>query len=150
MASVHIILDRHGPGVPTVARVVGDVGLVQTERFAALLRGLLDAKPALIVLDLSETMGVGSMALGVLVQFHKTAKAAQMRVRIAAPSQTALQGILLARLDTVFDVFATLDDALAAEADVMNQPVRVKARPPTGVWGAMTSGDWPASGPSHP
>jgi len=146
MPQLQLILDRHGPGVPTIARVIGDVGVVNIDRLNQLLRGLLDNRPSCVILDLSETNNVGSMALGSLVQFHKLGKAAGIRVRIAAPSQTALQGILLARLDTIFDVFATLDDALATESDVVNGPLRVVTRPPSGVWGRPTSGDWPASG----
>jgi anti-anti-sigma factor len=148
MHQVQLVIERQGAGTPTVARVVGDVGVAQVERLNTLLRGLLEIRPSCIILDLSETSNVGSMALGSLVQFHKLGKTAGVRVRIAAPSQTALQGILLARLDTIFDVFATLDDALASEGDVVNGPVRVVTRPPTGVWGQQTSGDWPVIGPS--
>ena len=146
MSQLQIILDRHGPNVPTIARVVGDVGVAQLDRLNKLLRGLLEPRPPSIILDLSETNNVGSMALGALVQFHKLGKAAGIRVRVAAPSQTALQGILLARLDSVFDVFATIDDALASEMDVVNGPLRVVTRTPKGVWGQQTSGDWPAIG----
>lgn len=149
MTQVQVIIERQGAGVPTIARVVGDVGVSQVDRLNTQLRGLLEPRPRCVILDLSETQNVGSMALGALVQFHKLGKAAGARVRIAAPSQTALQGILLARLDTIFDVFATLDDALASEGDVVNGPLRVVTRPPTGVWGRPTSGDWPASGPSQ-
>ncbi len=148
MSQPQIIIEREGPGVPTVARVSGDVGVANIDRLNTLLRGLLAGRAGCLILDLSETSNVGSMALGSLVHFHKLAKTAGVRVRIAAPSQTALQGILLARLDTIFDVFATLDDALASEADVVNGPLKVVTRPPTGVWGRPTSGDWPAIGPN--
>lgn len=147
MNQLQVIIERQGAGIPTIARVVGDVGVSHIDRLNTLLRGLLESRPCCIILDLSETNNVGSMALGSLVQFHKLGKTAGVRVRIAAPSQTALQGILLARLDTIFDVFATLDDALASEGDAVNGPLRVVTRPPTGVWGQQTSGDWPVIGP---
>ena len=146
MVHVDVIVERQAPGQPTIARVVGDVSLPNIDRLNQLLRALLEPKPCCIILDLSETQNVGSMALGSLVQIHKLGKAAGTRIRIAAPSQTALQGILLARLDSIFDVFATLDDALASEADVVNGPLRVVTRPPTGIWNRPSSGEWQASG----
>lgn len=146
MSPLQIIIDRQGSNVPTLARIVGDVGAANVDQLPTLLRALHESHPGCIILDLSETQNVGSMALGALVQFNKLCKASGSRVRIAAPSQTALQGILLARLDTIFDVFATLEDAYASEADAVNGPVRVTARPPTGIWGQQTSGDWPAIG----
>lgn len=149
MTQLQVIIERQAANGPTIARVVGDVSVSQIERLSIQLRGLLENRPGCIILDLSETQNVGSMALGALVQFHKLGKSAGVRVRIAAPSQTALQGILLARLDTIFDVFATLDDALASEGDAVNGPLKVVTRPPTGVWGRPTSGDWPAIGPSQ-
>lgn len=150
MNEPQVIIERHAPGIPMIVRVTGDVGVAHIDRLNTLLRGLLESKPTCIILDLSETNNVGSMALGSLVHFNKLAKATGAKVRIAAPSQTALQGILLARLDTIFDVFATLDDAVAIDGDAMNGPVRVVTRPPTGIWGQQTSGDWPAIGGSGP
>lgn len=147
MRGLDVRTERYGSADgPLIARVIGDAGVANADRLAALLRDVLAIKPRLIVLDLSETTGVGSMALGVLVQFNKICKRDGLRVRIAAPSQSALQGILLARLDSVLDVFATLDDAMEGEG-ACNGPVRMAgAKPASGtgsVSGAIpTSGEW--------
>ncbi|MBX3405624.1 MAG: STAS domain-containing protein [Phycisphaeraceae bacterium] len=147
MRGLDVRTERYGSADgPVIARVMGDVGVNNADRLATLLRDVLAIKPRLIVLDLSETSGVGSMALGVLVQFSKVCKREGLRMRIAAPSQSALQGILLSRLDSVLEVFATLDDALDGES-ACNGPVRMAGGKPASGTGTMTgtvptSGEW--------
>lgn len=155
MRGLDVRTERIGsPDGPLLARVIGDVGVNNADRLATLLRDVLAVKPRTVILDLSETTGVGSMALGVFVQFNKIAKREGIRARIAAPSQSALQGILLARLDSVLEVFATLDDAMEGEG-ACNGPVRMAGnKPPTSIGGGggggvgggggfiPTSGEW--------
>lgn len=147
MRGLDVRTERLGsPDGPLLVRVIGDVGVNNAERMATLLRDVLAGKPRSIILDLSETTGVGSMALGVLVQFNKIGKREGIRVRIAAPSQSALQGILLARLDSVLDVFATLDDALEGEG-ACNGPVRMAGnKPPTSLGGGASAGGGASGG----
>lgn len=97
----------------TVAHLNGDVDLERSPLVRrALLDALRDRRP--LVVDLSQVTYIDSSGIASLVEAYQTARKQQTPFLLAAVSPRALRVMQLARLDKVFDLRDTLDDALAA------------------------------------
>jgi anti-sigma B factor antagonist len=98
-----------------VVAVEGELDLASAPHLKLALVELLSKGYSRYVLDLSELTHMDSMGLGVLIGFHK---------RLPQNARLALAGLPfkqrklleLTGLDTRFDSFATVDDALSARA----------------------------------
>ena len=73
---------------------------------------LIAHKPAIAVLDLSELTFLSSAGIGALLQLHKRLKDAGSELRLAAPQQSVASMLELTRLDKIFPVFPSVDNAL--------------------------------------
>lgn len=100
-------------GRAAVAELTGEVDL---ERSPAVRRALLDAlrerRP--LIVDLSRVSYIDSSGIASLVEAYQTARKQNTPFLLAAVSPAALRVMQLARLDKVFDLRDSLDDALAA------------------------------------
>ncbi|WP_404380199.1 STAS domain-containing protein [Caenispirillum salinarum] len=107
--TVHIA--ARGPA--TVAALSGDVDL---ERSPAVRRALLDAlrdrRP--VIVDLSQVTYIDSSGIASLVEAYQTARKQDSTLVLAAVAPAALRVMQLARLDRVFTIRDSVDDALAA------------------------------------
>lgn len=96
-----------------VAHLSGEVDL---ERSPGVRRALLDAlgRRVPLVVDLSQVSYIDSSGIASLVEAYQTARKQSTPFILCAVSAAALRVMQLARLDKVFDIRPTLDDALAA------------------------------------
>lgn len=104
------ITNRDGAAV---AQLSGEVDL---ERSPGVRRALLDALSARkpVVVDLSAVSYIDSSGIASLVEAYQTARKQGTPFVLCAVSPAALRVMQLARLDKVFDIRASVDDALAA------------------------------------
>lgn len=97
----------------SVAQLRGEVDL---ERSPGVRRALLDAlsRKVPVVVDLSGVSYIDSSGIASLVEAYQTARKQGTPFLLCAVSPAALRVMQLARLDKVFDIRPSLDDALAA------------------------------------
>jgi anti-sigma B factor antagonist len=108
--------EQEGPA-HTVLRVEGSLKVGESARALAdsCERTARDRKGAL-VLDLSLLEYMDSTGVGVLVGALKRFQAEKRPVLLAAPQRRILAGLRITHLDTLFRIYDTLDQALAALA----------------------------------
>ena len=78
------------------------------------MRGATEGGPARVVLDLSQVTFIDSSGLGAIVASMKQMGAGR-RLDLAGLTPVVDKVFRLTRMDTVFRLFASLDDALAVE-----------------------------------
>jgi anti-sigma B factor antagonist len=110
------LAEEEGPE-HTVLRVEGSLKVGETARALAesCERIARDRKGAL-VLDLSQLDYMDSTGVGVLVGALKRFSIDNRSILLAAPQRRILAGLRVTHLDTLFRIFDTLDQALAALA----------------------------------
>lgn len=69
----------------------------------------------IIVLDLSKTEAIDSTALGAVVQMLKQLRSEQRELRLASPTDAVRRVLAITRLDRVFDVYDTAEEATRSE-----------------------------------
>lgn len=69
-----------------------------------------------IVLDFTWTEAIDSTALGAIVQLFKLLRAERRELRLAAVSDAVRRVFAITRLDRVFDIFDTTEDAIGTPA----------------------------------
>ena len=95
-----------------VLSVRGDVDLATAPELRARLAGAVDEFGAVVV-DLGEVGFMDSTGLGVLVASHHRAGALGHRLVVARPQRIVKNALRLVQVDSVIDVYDSLDDALA-------------------------------------
>lgn len=96
----------------------GDVSAVHMPRRVDVTntQALVDAVKAqrqgTIVLDFSWTEAIDSTALGAIVQLFKLLRAERRDLRLAAVSDAVRRVFAITRLDRVFDIFETTEEAI--------------------------------------
>lgn len=103
---------RPEPGYAVLA-VRGDVDIATAPDLRARLADTLGSFPAVVV-DLADVPFMDSTGLGVLVAAYNRAAAAGCVLVLARPQQIVRNALRLVQIDTVIDVYATLDAAVAA------------------------------------
>lgn len=73
-----------------VVQAVGEIDLLTVERFDALLRQELDAKPEVLVVDLAGLSFLSSQGLAVLVATHENASSMGVQLRVATGNVRAV------------------------------------------------------------
>lgn len=106
------IEDRPGTGWVVVA-VSGDVDLANAPELRTCLADAVERHPAVVV-DLAGVEFMDSTGLGVLVAAHNRASAAGRRLVIARPQRIVRNALRLVQVDSVVDVYDSLDDAVAS------------------------------------
>lgn len=100
-------------GGASVVAISGEVDLSTSPQVReALLDCLKHAKP--VVVDLSAVVYIDSSGVASLVEAFQNAKSKGQGFALAAISETPLRVLKLARLDQVFVIVDTVDDAVAA------------------------------------
>lgn len=96
----------------TVLTVSGEIDIATAPSLRERLHGLLaDGKQQLIV-DLDDVGFLDSTALGVLVGVLKRARMESGEVRIACAQPRVLKVFEITRLDSAFDLFDSVDEAV--------------------------------------
>ena len=76
------------------------------------LSEILTEKPMILVINLSETQYFDSSALGALITILREVKTYGGQVRLANLNQTLLTLIKLSKLDTMFEIYENVENAL--------------------------------------
>ena len=74
---------------------------------------LVGLHPSLAVLDLKEVPFISSAGLSAMLQLHRRLREEKCEMRLAATQPTVTRVLELARLDQVFPMFPTVDQALS-------------------------------------
>lgn len=106
-------ITEHG-GLNVVA-IAGEVDLSTSPKVREALLGCISGGKGVIV-DLSEVAYIDSSGVASLVEAFQTAKSKALGFALAQVSDTPMRVLKLARLDQVFVIYDTLDDAIAAMA----------------------------------
>lgn len=78
------------------------------------LNGLFEAGKTGVVVDLKEVRFIDSSGLGALVSGFKNASARQAELKLSGLQSQVKSMFELTRLHRVFDIYITMDDALAS------------------------------------
>jgi anti-sigma B factor antagonist len=113
---VAFAVDAATSGGHVVLTVRGDVDLATApllrDRLSHALSDAVAGSPSVVV-DLAAVGFMDSTGLGVLVSAHHRAAASGRRLVIARPQRIVRNALRLVQVDTVIDVYDTLDDAVA-------------------------------------
>lgn len=106
-----IDLERRGDVV--IAHVRGDIDLSNAGEIRQALES--QATEAGLIVDLDETGYIDSSGVAVLVAVAHELSVRRQRLLIVAPSRSAVRRVLeIVQIDTVTDVFTSVDDAAAS------------------------------------
>jgi anti-sigma B factor antagonist len=105
-------VERRGPAA--VVRVRGSAGMEEADQFRRRLEQLAEQPFAIIALDLGQLEFISSAGLGALISAHKKARPHEGRIRLVNPQPMILRVLETTRLTSVFEVFGTLEEALAS------------------------------------
>jgi len=107
----HSVKEERGALVVVFA---GEVDLERSPRAREVLLEQVGRRRRVLV-DLSAVEYIDSSGIASLVEAFQKAKKAGTGFALAAPNPSALRVLELARLDRVFRIFATLEEALDAD-----------------------------------
>ena len=99
---------------PNVLPLEGEIDLHVSPGIAESLRAMTEKKPKQVVVDLSRVIYVDSSGLAVLIEGMQNVEEYGGKFALAGLQETVRSIFELARLDQVFQIFPTLDAALAA------------------------------------
>lgn len=98
-------------GDVTITSVTGDKGKPLPESVG--LKGLINQGVKKLVIDLDGVRFLGSYVLGHLIVVHKLMREAGGSVKLNCPEKEILEVFRITKLDSIFQVFTNVDDAIA-------------------------------------
>ena len=110
---IRIDLDRHG--ATTVARLCGSAGMTATEQMKENLLSLVESPCEWIVLDLSGLEFISSEGLGAIIAAHLRCRPHESRLVLAAPPEQIRHLLSVTRLDRLFAIYDSVEQALRGE-----------------------------------
>jgi len=126
---LEILVEDHGPVDGPLITLRGDANLAEVDRLQLELRKVVSSHPRRVIIDLSAVTFMASLALGTLVEFTSGVKTRAGRVSIAGASGMLLDAIMRARLNALFVMCDTVQDA----ATRLRELVPVTPAPVTGI-----------------
>lgn len=106
------IRQRRQVGDVHVWTLDGGIDGTTNDLFVNEMQAVLDRGEKKIVLDLKDLSYISSMGLGTLLRVHKRFKAAGTRLKFANLHTTVGTLLRLTHLDSIFDLYNTVDDAV--------------------------------------
>jgi anti-anti-sigma factor len=101
-----------------VARLSGDVDIVQASTLRKQLLGVVRNDDLALVVDLSDTRYIDSVGVSLLFELAERLAGRQLRFAVVMPSGGLVERVLkIVNLDSVAEVHDDLDEALAAVSD---------------------------------
>ena len=110
-----VALERSDDGVAVVV-LSGEVDLYTAPRFKEVLFQAIDEGGSLVVVDLSGVSFIDSTALGVLVSGGRRLEQTAGALAIGCPDEKIRRILEITGLDTVFGIYPSRGEALAAAA----------------------------------
>ncbi len=102
-------------GHAVIVHVIGEVDMTtgpELERELTAARSLAGVAPGAVVIDLDRVGFFGSAGLALLVATRQACQEQGLQLHVVAASQVVLRPLQVTGLDHVFDIVATVDDAL--------------------------------------
>jgi anti-sigma B factor antagonist len=100
---------------PNILPLEGEIDLHVSPEVAESLRSMTAKKPKEVVIDLTKVTYLDSSGLAVLIEGMQNVQEYGGRFAIAGVQESVKHIFDIARLDQVFQIFRTVDEALAAE-----------------------------------
>jgi anti-sigma B factor antagonist len=95
-----------------VMKLLGQITFAEMDQLEKHVARVTQRKPSRIIVDLSGLQIITSAGLGALLKLHRKAQELNCDLRLAAP-QPAIEDVLrTSRLDHIFNISATMSDAL--------------------------------------
>ena len=99
--------------VGAVIKLKGNItGIPDDSKFNNAIQNLIAEKNKHIVVDFGEISYVNSTGLGIIVRGYHAVKAVGGNIKLASPNKKMQNLIELTKLDTIFDVYESVDEAL--------------------------------------
>ncbi|ORA22525.1 STAS domain-containing protein [Mycobacterium aquaticum] len=111
--AVSCAVEERRDGDISVVAVSGTVDMLTAPRLEEAIRTATKSSPSAVVVDLSGVDFLASAGMGVLVASHNALQPA-MRFAVVADGPATSRPLKLVGIDDVVELFATLDEALAA------------------------------------
>jgi anti-sigma B factor antagonist len=113
-----MFVEDDGPGGTTVLRIGGMVKVGETVReLESSLERAASERTGAVVLDLTDLEYMDSTAVGVLVGALHRLKAEGRELLLVKPRERIASLLHVANLDSLFEIYATVDEARAALKD---------------------------------
>lgn len=96
-----------------IVDAVGDIDLQRSSAFQRALLDVLDKKPERMIVNLSKVSYMDSSGVASLVKLLSRVRRVGMSMRLAAMTDRVRSVFEITRLDTVFDIYTTEEEALA-------------------------------------
>jgi anti-anti-sigma factor len=112
-------------------RLEGEAGVHAVDRmpFILMLMRLVARRPPLVVVDLSGLTFLSSLAMGALVGFRRDLGRWGGRVKLAAIPPMIYESLKTSRLDMLFELCATVEEAQAAPS-LLLPPLKMESASP--------------------
>jgi anti-sigma B factor antagonist len=131
LASSGLQVESKKKGKAVVVAIRGDAGMAFVGQLQQELSRVLEAKPELVVLDLTDLAFISSMGMGTLVNFRNGVGKAGGTVKLAALQPMLAEAFRRARLTEMFEIHPNVDAAVGAEksapAPAVASPEKPKA-----------------------
>jgi anti-sigma B factor antagonist len=100
---------------PNVLPLEGEIDLHVSSEVAESLRTMIAKRPKLVVIDLTKVTYLDSSGLAVLIEGMQKVQEHGGKFALAGVQESVQHIFEIARLDQVFQIFPTVDEALAAK-----------------------------------
>lgn len=98
-----------------VLQLEGEIDLHVSPEVAESLRAIVAKKPKIVVVDLGKVTYLDSSGLAVLIEAMQNLREYDGKFALADVQESVKHIFEIARLDQVFQIFPTVDEALAAK-----------------------------------
>jgi anti-sigma B factor antagonist len=116
MPTEFTVSDERLDSTTHVVSVRGEVDLFTAPEFKNHIVAAIDAGRALVIIDLSETTFIDSSSLGVLISAQRRLAGRDGRLVVVSEVEAVLNTFRITGLDSVIEVLATREEALAPAA----------------------------------
>ena len=100
---------------PNVLPLEGEIDLHVSSEVAESLRTMIAKRPKLVVIDLTKVTYLDSSGLAVLIEGMQKVQEYGGKFALAGVQESVQHIFEIARLDQVFQIFPTVDEAVAAK-----------------------------------
>lgn len=111
--AVSCVVEERRDGEISVVAVSGTIDMLTAPQLEEAIRSATKSSPTAVVVDLTGVDFLASAGMGVLVASHNALQAS-VRFAVVADGPATSRPLKLVGIDDVVELFATLDEALAA------------------------------------
>ncbi len=117
---------RQRDGIP-VLDVIGEIDIYTTPQFKEAVSAVIDENESVIVINMAQVTYMDSSGFGTLLSATKRLRPVDGALYLAACNDAIQRMLQITRLNTIFGVYETEDEALAAAKSAPSQAVPAAA-----------------------